>query len=65
MTFETLYKKRLRRSLGRESDTGQREDAYHLDCLLHPEKYPPVLITEPCSECGNDLACQKSCIFDA
>ena len=65
MTFETLYKNRLRRSLGREFDSVQGEDAYHLDCLLHPEKYSPVLVTEPCTECGNDYACQKSCIFDA
>lgn len=65
MTFETLYKNRLRHSLGRDGGSDLEEDAYHLDCLLHPEKYSPVLITEPCTECGNDHACQKSCIFDA
>lgn len=65
MKFETLYQNLLKRSLGKEDSSHQPEDAYQLDCLLHPEKYSPVLITEPCTECGQENACQKSCIFDA
>lgn len=65
MTFEELY-----RTLVHQSGTGEREslsdyDPGHLDCLLHPEKYPPVLRTEPCGGADCDSACQKSCVFDA
>lgn len=66
MTFEQLYRDLLRRSASPEELPEQAYDPYHLDCLLHPEKYAPVLKTEPCGEsCEFDHACQKSCVFDA
>ena len=39
-------------------------DPKHLDCLLHPEEYAPVISTDTCTDCF-ERACQKSCIFDA
>lgn len=68
MTFEELYKQQLRRSLGNiyeEPDKYEEADPRHLDCLLYPEKYAPVLHVEDCGACGPEGACQKSCIFDA
>ena len=40
-------------------------DPYHLDCLLHPEKYAAVLRVDECQRCSYERACQNSCIFDA
>lgn len=72
MSFEELYKTILNKQFGDNSSrSSQKEpeyDPYHLDCLLHPEKYAPVLHTEPCQSAdGQDChqACQESCIFDA
>ena len=39
-------------------------DPKHLDCLLYPEEYAPVISTDTCADCF-ERACQKSCIFDA
>lgn len=65
MTFEELYHELIRR----EKEPNKKLPAYdprHLDCLLHPEKYAPVLQVEKCEEtCAFESACQKSCIFDA
>lgn len=66
MTFEQMYKDLLRRTTNSEEVPEQLYDPYHLDCLLHPEKYAPVLRTEPCGDsCEFGRACQKSCMFDA
>ena len=74
-SFDTLYKDLLRRSfsdgtLAGESDEQIRAKTLHFDrralaCLLHPEKYPPVLRTASCGEGDCEHACQNSCIFDA
>lgn len=64
-TFETLYRDMLRRSVERTGGTPPAYDPHQLDCLLHPEKYPPVLQISSCADDGCDHACQKSCIFDA
>lgn len=71
MTFEELYRTLVHESgaNGKSSVNGNEDfpsyDPKHLDCLLHPEKYPPVIYTEPCGDGSCDNACQKSCIFDA
>ncbi len=65
MTFEELYKAVVSREVAGTDAPLPEHDAHHLDCLLHPEKYPPVLQTEGCGRCEYDRACQKSCIFDA
>ncbi len=38
---------------------------YHMDCLLHPEKYAPIIHTQQCEECAYERACVTSCVFDA
>ncbi len=65
MTFEELYKAVVSRAATGSDEALPEHDAHHLDCLLHPEKYPPVLQTEECGHCEYDRACRKSCIFDA
>ena len=64
MTFEELYKTLVQQSVkGKEGPLPPHDD-HQLDCLLHPEKYPPVIDTETCVFCQHENACQKSCIFD-
>ena len=70
MSFEELYKTILNQQLGKEASHPDCQsepdfDPYHLDCLLHPEKYAPVLATEACGADDCHHACQESCIFDA
>lgn len=65
MTFEELYQTLIRRTAGQAEEKLPPHNPQHLDCLLHPEKYPPVLYTEPCGNCAYDSACQQSCIFDS
>lgn len=64
-TFHELYLEILKK----ESEAGRYliEDynPYHLDCLLHPEKYAPVVHTDSCAACAYERACQNSCVFDA
>lgn len=63
--FETLYRDMLQRTVRQRETPLPLYNPHHLDCLLHPEKYAPVIRTEPCVEgdCGHD--CQNSCVFDA
>lgn len=65
MTFDELYEELLRHEFNQDAPIPPVYDPYHLDCLLHPEKHPPVIRKEPCNECEYDSACQKSCMFDA
>ena len=68
MTFEELYKKLLEETIktGKSPKILPEYDKYHIDCLLHPDKYPPVL------SLGKNLWNDKEkgqafdgCIFDA
>lgn len=65
MTFEELYRALLKKNFQSGGEPLPPYDPRHLDCLLYPEKYPPVLRMEPCEKCEFENACQKSCIFDA
>jgi iron only hydrogenase large subunit-like protein len=65
MTFEELYRALVLRSAAHSQEPLPACNPHHLDCLLHPEKHPPVLKTAPCEGCTQEAACQKSCIFDA
>lgn len=67
MTFEELYRTLLRQDLKPDGHPLPPHDPNHLDCLLHPEKYAPVIHTESCGKCAAEFerACQKSCMFDA
>lgn len=64
-TFEELYQDLLRRKLSLKEPLPDGYDPYHLDCLLHPEQYAPILHIDECEQCAYDRACQNSCIFDA
>lgn len=64
-TFDELYQDVLRRKISLDKPLPTEYDPYHLDCLLHPEKYAAVLRVEECQRCSYERACQNSCIFDA
>ena len=63
-TFQQLYEDLLRQKVSVEEPLPKEYDPKHLDCLLHPEEYAPVISTDTCTDCF-ERACQKSCIFDA
>lgn len=63
-TFQELYEDLLRQKVSVEEPLPREYDPKHLDCLLHPEEYAPVISTDTCTACF-ERACQKSCIFDA
>lgn len=65
MTFDELYYTLVKKNGMENCEELDDYDPKHLDCLLHPEKYPLVLQIESCTSCGEDQPCQKSCIFDA
>ena len=64
-TFHELYLE----ILAAEADKGRIRlkdyNPYHMDCLLHPENYAPVVPTQNCKDCAFERACEKSCVFDA
>lgn len=68
ITFEELYRRLVADTLNGTTKTDELKDydPHHLDCLLYPEKYAPVLKIGNCS-CSADETpvCSKSCIFDA
>ncbi len=64
-TFDELYRELLQRKIAQDESLPEEYDPYHLDCLLHPEKYAPVLHMKECAKCAYDQACKNSCIFDA
>ncbi len=64
-TFDELYGELLKRKIAKDETLPEEYDPYHLDCLLHPEKYAAVIQIEECEKCAYDRACQNSCIFDA
>lgn len=64
-TFHELYLDILRQENGRGRTLDEEYNPYHMDCLLHPERYAPVVFTEECHRCAYDRACRNSCIFDA
>lgn len=63
-TFQQLYEDLLRQKVSVEELLPKEYDPKHLDCLLYPEEYAPVISTDTCADCF-ERACQKSCIFDA
>lgn len=71
-SFKELYDRLLEASLeGRVPDEliKIRQDTYdphQLDCLLHPERHPPVIRIGDCECSKNDkAACAGKCLFDA
>lgn len=67
-TFEELYRHLVQESIVTSSSPQnlQDYDPHHLDCLLNPEKYAPVLRIDNCN-CSPDeqTVCSEKCIFDA
>ena len=63
-TFQQLYEDLLRQKVSVEEPLPKEYDPKHLDCLLYPEEYAPVISTDTCADCF-ERACKKSCIFDA
>lgn len=71
-SFRELYDRMLRASLeGRVPDELNKIkqdtfDPHQLDCLLHPERHPPVIRIGDCA-CSQDekAACAGRCLFDA
>lgn len=64
-TFEELYQEILARKISLDAPLPPEYEPYHLDCLLHPEKYAPVVFQKKCTDCAYDHACKNSCLFDA
>lgn len=64
-TFHQLYLDILKQEAGKGRKLEGEYDPYHMDCLLHPERYAPVIFAEECEQCAYEQACQNSCIFDA
>ncbi|MCI9446919.1 MAG: 4Fe-4S binding protein [Lachnospiraceae bacterium] len=64
-TFHQLYLDILKQEAGKGRILEEEYDPYHMNCLLHPEQYAPVIFTEQCEQCAYERACENSCIFDA
>ena len=66
MDFERVYHDALSRALrGEEQAESCEQERRQLDCLLHPEKYPPVLRLKDCSCGAGEERCAAACLFDA
>ena len=48
-TFQELYEDLLRQKVSVEEPLPREYDPKHLDCLLHPEEYAPVISTDTCT----------------
>lgn len=66
-SFDELYSDILHQKIHLNEPLPPEYDPFHLDCLLHPERYAAVLHTESCGKCSGEYerACENSCIFDA
>lgn len=64
-TFHQLYLDILKQETGKGRILEEEYDPYHMNCLLHPEQYAPIIFTEQCEQCAYERACENCCIFDA
>jgi iron only hydrogenase large subunit-like protein len=64
-TLEELYREILNHKISLEAPLPPEYQPYHLDCLLNPHNYAPVVFNETCEKCEYERACKNSCIFDA
>ena len=53
--FEELYQQLLKRKETLREPLPAQYDPRHLDCLLHPEKYAPVIAVSECQRCAVSL----------
>ena len=65
-SFDELYRDILRQKISLREPLPPEYDPSQLDCLLHPERYAPVIRTGDCGCSGSyERACENSCVFDA
>lgn len=64
-TFQELYQDILEQEVGKGRKITGDYNPVHMDCLLHPEQYAPVIAAESCTSCEDERACMNSCVFDA
>ncbi len=65
-SFDELYRDILRQKISLREPLPPEYDPSQLDCLLHPERYAPVICTGDCGCSGSyERACENSCVFDA
>ena len=66
MGFDQVYHDALERALRGETPTQQgEEERRQLECLLHPENYPPVLRLKECTCGAGEEHCAAACLFQA
>ncbi len=65
-SFDELYRELLSKSTRGETPLPGDEnyDPYHLDCLLHPEKFGPIWRLKDCT-CEGEGRCGAVCLFNA
>lgn len=69
-TLEELYRDILNGKVRVDQPLPENYDPAHLDCLLRPKEYAPVVPNQSCLKCESqeteyERACQNSCVFDA
>lgn len=66
MGFEEVYRHALESALrgGERMEVGDGE-LHHLDCLLQPDKHPPVLRLKECGCGAGEEHCAAACLFNA
>lgn len=69
-TLDELYRDILSGKVKTDQPLSEDYDPVHLDCLLRPQAYAPVVQNRSCLKCGagretQECACQDSCIFHA
>lgn len=68
MTFQELYRRLVKASVENRLEAEIQEltdyDPHQLNCLLHPEKCPPVFRLGDC-ECSDPEHCRVNCLFEA
>jgi len=69
LTFDELYKRLVKASvtgdLKNELNNLDDYDPHHLDCLLNPKDYSPVLRIGDCACSQEGHKCSVTCLFDA
>lgn len=66
MEFERVYHDALERAVrGEQPLERSEEEGRQLDCLLHPENYPPVLRLKDCNCSPGEEHCAAACLFQA
>ena len=53
-TLQELYREILEQEQEKGRDLTGEYDNYPMDCLLHPEKYAPVVAKGSCDSCGGE-----------